>query len=149
MKTRLWSNLFSMLHYSVHSPPELWCSLPHRGPVCSSATLPPNPHRRMGRLLVGFCLGTTAPPALAISQRSRRAVATRQWLSLAAIAFSPRRRHLSSHRRLPLLSHAYCRLTIVILRWTRWLSTPTCWYARFAQMSSPRQSIHFFSPTLL
>jgi hypothetical protein len=41
----------------------------------------------MGRLLVGFYLGITAPPALAISQGSRRAVATRQWLSLAASAF--------------------------------------------------------------
>jgi hypothetical protein len=41
----------------------------------------------MGRILVGFYPGITAPPALAISQGSRRAIATRQWLSLAAIAF--------------------------------------------------------------
>jgi hypothetical protein len=41
----------------------------------------------MGRLLVGFYLGITAPSALAISQGSRRAVATRQWLLLAATAF--------------------------------------------------------------
>jgi hypothetical protein len=41
----------------------------------------------MGRLLVGFYLGITAPPALAISQGSHHAVATRQWLTLAATAF--------------------------------------------------------------
>jgi hypothetical protein len=65
----------------------------------------------MGRLLVGFYLGITAPPALATSQGSRRAVAMRQRLSLAATAF---RLVVAIYRRIiaPSLSHAYCRLTV-------------------------------------
>jgi hypothetical protein len=108
MKNILWSNFFSVLHYSAHSPLESWCSSPRRDPARSTSTLLSNLHRRMGRLLVGFYLGFTAPPALAISQGSRRVVATRQWLSLAATAFclviaSPHAlaipRLLSPHRR--------------------------------------------------
>jgi hypothetical protein len=86
MKTKLWSNFFSVFHYSTHSPPESLCSSPHRD-LARTTTLPSNPHRRIGRLLVGFYLGIIAPPTLAISEGSRCAVATRQWLSLAATAF--------------------------------------------------------------
>jgi hypothetical protein len=149
MKTRLWYNFFLVLHYSAHSPPGSWFLSPRRDPARSTATLPPNLNRWMGRLLVGFCLGTTAPPALAISQGSHQAITTRQWLSFAFIAFSPHRRHLPPHRRLPSLSHPCCRLTIVILLSTRWLSTPTCRCSRFTLTPSPRQSTPLFSPTLL
>jgi hypothetical protein len=76
-----------VLHYSAHFPPESWCLSPRRDPARSTTTLPSNPHQRMGRLLVGFYLGITTPPALAISQGSRRAITTRQWLSLATTAF--------------------------------------------------------------
>jgi hypothetical protein len=58
MKDRLWSNFFSVLHYSAYSSPESWCSSPRQDPARSTATLPHNPHQWMGRLLVGFCLGT-------------------------------------------------------------------------------------------
>jgi hypothetical protein len=76
-----------VLHYSAHSPLESWCSSPRRDLARSTSTLLSNPHRRMGKLLVRFYLGITAPPALAISQGSCRVVAMRQWLSLAATAF--------------------------------------------------------------
>jgi hypothetical protein len=137
MKTRLWSNFFSVFHYSAHSPLESWCASPCRDPTHNIASLPPNPHQRMGKLLVGLCLSTIAPPALAISQGSRRTIATRQCLPLIATAFSPRRRHLPTHRRLTSLSHIYCHLTAVILFSTRWLSTPTCRCACFALTPSP------------
>jgi hypothetical protein len=99
-----------VLHYSAHSPLESWCLSPRRDPAHSTSTLLSNPHRRIGRLLVGFYLSITAPPALAISQGSRHVVATRQWLSLAATAFRlvaiyrrivacPRPRLFSPHHR--------------------------------------------------
>jgi hypothetical protein len=75
----------------------------------------------MGRLLVGFYLGITAPPRPGYLTRVplRRHNVSATMAIACCHRLSPRRRHLLSHHRLLSLPHAYCRLTVVILRWSR------------------------------
>jgi hypothetical protein len=72
-------------------------------PTCSVTTLPPSPHRLVGKLLVGSWLGTIVPPpsALTMSPGSHHVVAMQQLLSL-----------VTAYNRLPLLPLACCCLII-------------------------------------
>jgi hypothetical protein len=94
-------------------------------PTCSVTTLPPSPHRLVGKLLVGSCLCTILPPpsTLTMSPGSHHVVAMQQLLSL-----------VTAYSRLPLLPLAYCCLIIAI---SSWLATTMCWCGRFTPMLSP------------
>jgi hypothetical protein len=80
-----------------------------RDPTRSATTLPPIPHRLVGKLLVGSCLGTMVPPpsALTMPPGSHHVVAMQQLLSLA-----------TAYSRLPSLPLACCCLIIAISRQT-------------------------------
>jgi hypothetical protein len=97
-----------VLHYSAHSPPESWCS---------------SPRRHVAQLLcllirTGGWVGYKRDSTLASQHHSpslshKGPVAPSTMAVACCHRLSLRRRHLPSHRRLPSLSHAYCRLTLV------------------------------------
>lgn len=95
-----------------------------RDPTRSATTLPHIPHRLVGKLLVGSCLGTMVPPpsALTMSPGSHHVVAMQQLLSLATV-----------YNRLPSLPLACCCLIIVISRQTHHTMTRRC--GRFTRLS--------------
>ena len=86
-----------------------------RDPTRSATTLPPIPHRLVGKLLVGSCLGTMVPPpsALTMSPGSHHVVAMQQLLLLA-----------TAYIRLPSLPLVCCYLIIAISRQTRHSDAP-------------------------
>jgi hypothetical protein len=99
-----------------------------RDPTRSATTLPPIPHRLVGKLLVGSCLGTTVPPpsALTMSPGSHHVVAMQQLLSLVT-AYSRCPSHIAassspSQGRLTTMTRRCGRFTRLSVGWPKWFS---------------------------